>query len=262
MRQAGTGLQQRLGAGLAACLATAVLSPLSAAALTGDPEPVGEASACLAGPPPRVEGEPTATAPEVPALTTATRIHWTRATRWLAYGEGGVLEGQVVTEDGAVRGAAVDLYERPAGAPDWTLSASTRSDEESGVFVFECLRPERTTGYRVVHESSGLYGRSADQRRMAVRRLVPAEMRRVGDSSFLMHGRVSPRYDGRVELQRRSCRRCSWSTVDSAATRRGTRWRLAVDAPARRGRTWFRAMVPAGDGYARSHSPVWRISVG
>lgn len=247
-------------AGLVTALAAAVLSPPPASGTAGDPEPVGEASACLAGPPPRVEGEPATTAPEVPAVTTSTTIHWTRATRSLAYGEDGLLEGQVVTEDGAVPGAAVDLYERPDGSEEWTLTASTRSDEESGVFVFECLRPERTTAYRVVHESTGLYGRSAEQRRMAVRRLLPAELRQVDDTSFVMHGRVSPRYAGAVHLQRRSCGSCDWTTVRRTDTRRGTTWKVAFDAYPRRGDVWFRPMVPARGGYARSTGPVWRIS--
>ncbi|MFC6285902.1 hypothetical protein ACFP3Q_01725 [Nocardioides sp. GCM10027113] len=244
-------------------MAAIVLTPTSATGVGDDPEVSGEASACMAPQPGRfIDEAPAAAAPEVPVIAEETSIHWTRATRSLTYGQGGLLEGQVVTDDGAVPDAAVDLYARPVGKKRWTLIASTRSDDEDAVFRFECLRPEKTTSYKVVHESSGLYGRSAAERRISVRRHLPDEMRQVGPTVFTLRGRVLPGYDGRVRLQRRDCEECAWSTVLRTATRNGTSWQFTFDVAARRGAMWFRAMVPAGDGYARSFGDhVWPITV-
>lgn len=223
--------------------------------------PTAYARTCVGGPAPTGTGTPLALAPEVPVVTQQTRIHWTRFTKRLPYGETAGLEGQVVTDDGAVGGATVDLYARPSGADRWELVDSTSSDPETGIFGFGCLLPQRTTAYRVVHESTTLHGRAQADRRVAVSRRLPDTMRQVGPSRFVLEGRVSPRYRGEVHLQRRDCDGCGWRDVARAATDDGTAWRFLIDTSSLRGELAYRAMVPADGRFARSVGDhVWRIT--
>jgi hypothetical protein len=223
--------------------------------------PTAHARACVSGPPPAEAGTPRALAPEVPVVTQETRIHWTRVTKRLPYGESATLEGQVVTDSGAVGGAAVDLYARPAGADRWELVDSTSSDPETGVFGFGCLAPERTTVYRVVHEGTALHARSLAERRVAVSRRMPDTMRQVGATRFVLEGRVAPRYRGEVQLQRRGCDGCGWRDVARVGTRDGSAWRFLVDTASLRGELAYRATIPADRRFARSVGDhVWRIT--
>lgn len=260
MRHGRAGLRRGIRTALAVSLAALALTPTAAVGVDPDPAAGGAASACTVPHPPRVLAQPDGVAAEIPVVTQETSIRWTRATRSVTYGQGGLLEGQVVTGDGAVPNADVDLYARPHGARKWTFVSSTRSDEGSGVFTFDCLQPATSTRYRVVHEANGLHGRSAAERRIAVRRHLLDELRQVGPTAFVLRGRVSPRYDGRVHLQRRDCAGCSWTTVQRTRSASGTAWRFSLDASGRRDEVWFRAMVPPGDGFARSYGDhVWSI---
>lgn len=235
---------------------------LAALAATTGIMPVGapHAAAQTCAPvPPSGAGVPIATS--TPLLSDQTRIHWTRATRRLTYGETGSLEGQVVTDDGAVGGAAVDLYER-AGDGSWQPLASTTSDEETGVFGFGCLAPRHTTTYRVVHEGTVLHGPSADNRQMAVARQMPDHMEQLDATRFTFTGAVSPRYAGPVTLERQDCSSCDWRPTDRVRTDRRSRWRFEIDVAGLRGRIAYRATIPADERFARSTSRrTWRITV-
>jgi hypothetical protein len=223
--------------------------------------PTAHARTCVSGPTPTGTGAPLALAPQVPVVTQQTRIHWTRVTKRVPYGESAGLEGQVVTDHGAVGGAGVDLYARPGGSDRWELVDSTTSDPDTGVFGFGCLTPRRTTAYRVVHEGTTLHGRSVAGRRVAVSRRMPDTMRQVGPTRFVLEGRVTPRHRGEVHLQRRDCDGCAWQDVARASTTGGTAWRFLIDTSRLRGDLAYRAVIPAGRHFARSVGDhVWRIT--
>lgn len=189
-------------------------------------------------------------------------IRWTRWTSLVTYGDHAGLAGQVVAEGGAVSSAAVDLYEREAGASGWELVAATRSDPDTGVFEFGCLAPDPTTDYRVVYDGDLYHRESSAERRIRVARSVPDRMRQVSGHLFRYAGKVGPHQRGtRVLLQTRTCRRCSWRSIDRDVTNRRSAWSFRVDAERFTGRRWFRATVPASGGYVRSHSErVWSIT--
>lgn len=197
-----------------------------------------------------------------PLATTETSIHWTRASAWLTYGDSALLEGQVVTEEGAVTDADVDLYERRSGTRVWTRVASATSDPDTGIFAFGCLLPEWTTTYRVTYAGTLTHSASSGNRQVEVARNVPDSMHRVSSSRFAYSGSVDPRYVGRVTLQRRACTSCDWQGVASDATDDRSRWRFTIDVSRLRGKPAYRATIPADGRFRRSFSQhVWRITV-
>jgi len=64
-------------------------------------------------------------------------------------------------------------------------------------------------------------------------------------------------YDNRItRLQKKTCRSCDWQAVRSERTNDRARFRYGVGAP-RRGKWFFRAVVPPTREYRRSYSRVW-----
>ena len=64
-------------------------------------------------------------------------------------------------------------------------------------------------------------------------------------------------YDNRItRLQKKTCRSCEWRVVRSERTNDQARFRYGVGAP-RRGKWFFRAVVPPTREYRRSYSRVW-----
>lgn len=221
------------------------------AALVVVPAPPAAARTCA--PPP----EPVAAA-SVPVLATPTEIRWTRVTRTLTYGADAVIEGQVVTEDGALSGARVDLWSRPGGAGSWSRIAAATSDDESGVYSFGCVVPERTTAYRVEYAGDALHAASTATRTVEVARAVTDELDRTGPATFRLVGSVSPRYAGPVLLQHRAGDG-RWTVVGRD---RGARFDFAIDATRLSGAHEYRAVVPADGDYVRGTGTRWRITVG
>lgn len=192
------------------------------------------------------------------------RIHWTRWSSLVTHGETAGLAGQVIVDGGAVPEASVDLYARDVGTSGWQLVSTTSSDPDTGVFAFDCLHPDPSTDYRAVYDGSLQHRESSGDRRVRVARSVPDQMTQVSRHAFRYTGEVRPYLrPTRVLLQARTCRRCSWRNVDSDTTGRGAGWAFRIDGSGFSGRRWFRAMVPASDGYVSSPSQrIWTITSG
>ncbi|HSE10145.1 MAG TPA: hypothetical protein VLB29_15910 [Nocardioidaceae bacterium] len=189
-----------------------------------------------------------------------TRIHWTRWTTRLVYGGDAVLAGQVVTEDGALADATVDLFARPARTDAWKHVSTRSSDPETGVFTFTCLDAPRTTEFRVVFNGTVLFAGSEATKRVAVARRVESTMRNRADGRFVFAGSVAPRYVERpVVLQRKDCDKCGWERVRAARTNNRSRWSFVVSAPTR-GARHFRAIVPRDASFVTGSSRAWRVS--
>jgi len=233
--------------------ALGVLAVTLVAALVVLPAPPAAARTCAPVPPEAGAGA------SVPVLATPTRIHWTRVTRTLTYGADAVIEGQVVTEDGALTGARVDLYARPSGAASWTRIAAATSDDETGVYSFGCVVPERTTAYRVEYAGDALHAASEATRTVEVARAVLDDLDRSGAARFRLVGGVSPRYAGPVLLQHRAGDG-RWAVVGRDRADRRGRFSFDIDAARLTGAHDYRAVVPAGDGYVRSTGTTWRIT--
>ena len=195
----------------------------------------------------------------LPLVGEPTSIHWTQVSKRLRFGDHGELTGQVVTAEGAVPGATVHLYERVAGA--WEQLDTTTSDQEKGVFSF-CVTPERSARYLVVHEGSPFYAPSQSQRTIGVARRMPDAIRQTGARTFVLSGTVSPRYAGRVTLERQLCETCAWQAVRAVTTGAGSAWSFDIDVTGLRGTTAWRATIPADAAYLRSTSDrTWRITL-
>ena len=76
------------------------------------------------------------------------------------------------------------------------------------------------------------------------------------DGRLILRGDVEKYSRGRVIIQRKKCYDCSWERHE--VVRSGVRGRFHSQIGARkRGSTYWRAKVPASDGYARSYSATW-----
>jgi hypothetical protein len=253
--QALRGRRVLVAALLAAALLTWPLQAESAASLCDSPgnpaatDPGTELAPAAADLPPRIE---------------ETQIRWTRWHSRVVFGGSAVLEGQVVTDDGAVSEATVDLFAREAGSQDWTRAGSATTDPETGVFSFDCLRPVATTDYRAAYDGTLYYAGSHGDRTVQVARRVPDAMEQVAPNRFRFTGSVQPRYvDRPVLLQRKSCPDCRWRTVVTRETSALSQWRFTIDVSELVGERWFRAVVPKDARYVRSLSDrVWRFTRG
>jgi hypothetical protein len=241
---------------------TLALLMLASVLLVGSAQSPATAGSCVPAPPTqRPAADLASTAPGTRGIE-STRIHWVRWHKRVVYGGAATLDGQVVTEDGAVANATVDLFVRDAGAEDWTHTQSATTDPETGVFSFSCLEPTVTTEYRAVYHGNLYFGASQGTRKVGVARRVPDAMRKVATQRFRFSGSVEPSYRQRpVLLQRKDCPTCRWRTVTRKVTTDRSRWSFALDTSTFSGRRWFRAVVPADEQHVRSVSDrAWRLA--
>lgn len=224
--------------------------------------PVSASTAACTPDPPTSTTDPMAPVTDLPLGQQETRIHWTRFHRQIVVGTASTLEGQVVTEGGAVGGAEVDLYSRTAASQAWTKVATSISDSDTGVFSFDCLEPRRTTVYRVVHQATALYGRSSGDRSVEVARRLPDSLEQVRANRFVLGGTVLPRdADLTVVLEGRACRACGWRTLSRTTTDQRASWRFLIDTSRLDGRRWYRAVAPENERNSRGYGDhVWQIT--
>lgn len=238
---------------------TVALLVLVGALLVGPMQSESAAGMCV--PPPDRREPVSALAGSTGSGFMGTRIHWVRWHKRVVYGDQATLEGQVVTDGGAIPNATVDLFARDAGAEEWSLVQSAMSDPETAVFSFACLEPTVTTEYRAVYDGTLYYAGSKGERKVGVARRIPDAMKQVADQRFRFSGAVRPAYKNRpVLLQRKDCATCRWSTVARKNSNARSRWRFTIDTSTYTGRRWFRATVRGEASYVRSRSQrVWRL---
>lgn len=197
----------------------------------------------------------------VPLGVVETRIRWVRWSTKVLYGDRAVLDGQVVTDDGAIPEATVDLYAKDATSPEWRLVQTATTDPETGVFSFTCLEPSVTSDYRAAYEGTPYFQESRAERRIGVVRRVPDAMRQVAADRFRFHGAVRPAYAHRpVLLQVKRCPSCRWRTIVRSTSTSRSRWRFTIDTSTFSGSRHFRAVLPGDSSYVRSASRrTWRV---
>ncbi|MGH8970815.1 MAG: hypothetical protein ACRDV1_12795 [Actinomycetes bacterium] len=198
----------------------------------------------------------------VPGLL-ASEIRWTRWSTLVVYGGTTVLEGQVVVDDGAVTGASVEVFARPAGSSAWMHLGTVDSSTDDGVFRLNTHKPAWTADYRVVYEGNLLYARSEGTRRVPVARKISSGLTSNGDATFTFFGSVAPTYAGKtVRLQRKTSASGSWSTISSTSTSRTSRWSFRVARPSTSGTYYYRVYTPSDTRYVTSRSSAWAIRRG
>ena len=79
----------------------------------------------------------------------------------------------------------------------------------------------------------------------------------VRDDRLVFRGDVERYFNRRVYIQRKGCVGCDWRRYDVVTTNDRGWFRSEIGAP-KRGSAYWRAKVPASDGYARSYSAVWQ----
>jgi hypothetical protein len=240
--------------------AVAVLMLTSMLLVGSSPVPA-TAGACVAPPPAQRPVAGLASAAPGTQGIESTSIRWVRWHKRVVHGDRATLEGQVVTDNGAVANVTVDLFVREAGAEGWRHTQSATSDPETGVFSFACLEPTVTTEYRAVYSGNLYFGSSQGSRKVGVARRVPDAMKQVAAHRFRLSGSVEPSYRQRpVVLQRKECPTCRWRTVARKDSTDRSRWSFTISSATFSGKRWFRAVVPADDQYVRSFGArVWRL---
>lgn len=187
-----------------------------------------------------------------------TDVRWTRRTSWLVFGRRALLEGQVVTVDGALPDAPVRLHAKPYGKA-WRPVATTRTSTDEGVFRFT-HRPWRKTRYQVEYAGEWAYTPSETKATVNVRRDITSDLKRNNDGSFTMRGALAPKSPGKtVRLQRKTCRSCSWSTIDATTASRYSTWRFRLSGPTRQGTWFFRAVTPRDPAFLKSFGDTWAL---
>jgi hypothetical protein len=238
-----------------------MLMLLTSALLVGPAQSPAGARTCA--PPPATQRPLAALASSLPGANgiESTSIRWVRWHTRVVYGDMATLDGQVVTENGAIPDATVDLFVREAGSEDWRHTQSARTDPETGVFSFACLEPTVTTEYRAVYGGNLYFSSSRGDRNVGVARRVPDGMKQVAPDRFRLSGSVAPSYRQRpVMLQRRNCPTCRWHTVTRKDSTDRSRWSFTLSSSSFSGDRWFRAVVPADEQYVRSFGArVWRL---
>lgn len=240
---------------LTASLATAALiTSGQAQAGTSIGAPVSPAASALAV----THALPVADSGEPVIGVVYTDVRWTRASTWLTYGGRAVLEGQVVTFDGALPDAAVTLFARPSGG-DWRPVAGTRTDADTGLFVFR-PKPARKTAYRVEYAGDLAYASSANGWTVNVKRKITSELAGNGDGTFTMRGTIAPRSAGKtVRLQRKACGSCSWSAIATTTAAGDSTFKFRVPGPGKPATWRFRAYVPGDTGFLTSVGDTWSV---
>ncbi|MQA63121.1 MAG: hypothetical protein GEU86_16885 [Actinophytocola sp.] len=189
-----------------------------------------------------------------------TEVAWTRHTSWLTYGYRSLLEGQVVTVDGAVPNAAVKLYARPVGQSGWSYVATRRTSSATGIFRFDMHKPVRKTDYRVIYGPEWAYTASRAYVTVNVKRKITSTVTRNSDGTFTMTGSIAPKSAGKtVRLQRKKCGSCSYSTIKSITASSTSTYRFRFTGPTTRGTWYFRAYTPSDSGFLTSYSGYWTI---
>lgn len=189
-----------------------------------------------------------------------TDVRWTRHTAWLTYGARSLLEGQVVTVDGALPNAAVRLYARPVGQRDWSYVAARRTSTNTGIFRFDTHKPVRNTDYRVDYAAEWAYQPSSESATVKVRRKISSSLARNSDGTFTMSGWLAPKSPGKtVRLQRKTCSSCSWSSIKSTTASSSSTWRFRFSGPTKRGTWYFRSYTPSDSRFLAGYSGTWSI---
>jgi hypothetical protein len=77
--------------------------------------------------------------------------------------------------------------------------------------------------------------------------------------NLVFTGKVDPGDPGKLVLiQRKKCRQCAWRFYAKTQTGDVLRFRQRLAVP-RKGAWFYRAKVPAYDGYGTSFSGVWKV---
>ena len=111
-------------------------------------------------------------------------------------------------------------------------------------------RPSPTHPRATIAEAAPLPAITALSQREVLSRVV------VRDGGLSLRGHVEDYRHGRVVIQRKACTSCSWKRKDVVLTSTRGRFHSRITAPPQ-GSDFWRAKVPASDGYARSFSAVW-----
>ncbi len=158
----------------------------------------------------------------------------------------------------AAAGVKVTLSRRPDGAGGWRHIASDRTSHTTKpTFAFR-LRALGNARYRVRFGGNHKLRASSQTTRIVVHRRVPSRIVRISDTRLRFMGHVRPAYHhGRVVLQKRDCRGCSWRSVRTGTTGARSHFRFPVSAP-QVGSWYYRAVVPGSTRFAVSRSPTFR----
>jgi hypothetical protein len=157
----------------------------------------------------------------------------------------------------AAAGVKVTLSRRASGGV-WRHVASDRTNHSvKPTFAFR-LRALGNARYRVRFGGNAKLRASSQATRILVHRRVPSRVVRVSDTRLRFMGHVRPAYrHGRVVLQKRDCRGCSWRSVRSGTTGARSHFRFPVGAP-QVGSWYYRALVPGSTRFAVSRSATFR----
>jgi hypothetical protein len=180
----------------------------------------------------------------------------------LVFGTATEIEATVESSGQSVFDGTVQLQARTAGSDTWKVV-----EAPDAAYGFWSIKPTENTAYRVVYSGyTATDSFETSYSPVTSETQVVDVMRNLhtkGNSrTLVIHGKVSPSYAKRkITLQRATCATCRFRNVAVIRTTRNSTW--SVKLPAARKKAYYRAIIPAGDGFVRSISgSYWTIRYG
>ncbi|MGN0063637.1 MAG: hypothetical protein ACI379_05295 [Nocardioides sp.] len=96
---------------------------------------------------------------------------------------------------------------------------------------------------------------------------VDPTTQRTGSRTYLMtgtvtqpltNGTVAPYANGKVKVQRKTCKACKFKTIRTITTGTKGKYRTTIRRPAK-GRYWWRVVVPGNATYAVTNGQTWVV---
>lgn len=174
------------------------------------------------------------------------------------YGSTTDITGAVTGSDGAtVYDGTVTLYTLTATNPTWVPVAT---DDASGFFWFQDLRPATSSQYKVVY--SGYTATTAYEDNYMPSEAAPAAVGvrrrvRVDNRRTTFFGKVTPDYDHKaVKVERKYGKH--WRRYKVIRTDARGKWRITLPAPSRR-KTFWRFTVKGDSRYLGWQATGWTV---
>lgn len=164
--------------------------------------------------------------------------------------------GQLTTGDGVpVVGVTVELERKLVGGEWEALTVDAVTDEEGRYEFLSYI--EGNARYKVVYDGDDVHdpAESVVVKLMAMRDFNAVLVERRGVA--ILKGNVNPGWNNKVvRWQKKTCKRCTWETLERARTGDRGGWRFRGYYPAAGKRWFYRAELDATKRFARSRSGV------
>jgi hypothetical protein len=156
------------------------------------------------------------------------------------------------------------LQRRLAGQASWTSVATGPVSSSNATVVFT-TKAVANAAYRVHYAGGTLSGGSTQispstsaAKALKVFRNLGAKSKKAGRSTFSFYGKVSPKYKGKITIQRNTGGK--WKNFATTRTNNKSAWSVRVPAKPTDGKWRYRAFIAGNKQFLKSYSAVLTIT--